>query len=108
MKLQDIFNAGRRWLAATPERALDAAYRAAIRIKAIEDDHFEGNIVSASSVEYSASVIKVFRSDVNNYLKSIDARLAEFKISRGLLIFSNPQPNDSSQSLVIYPPPLIH
>ncbi|MGB5713530.1 MAG: proton extrusion protein PcxA, partial [Waterburya sp.] len=102
MKLQDIFNAGRRWLAATPERALDAAYRAAIRIKAIEDDHFEGQIVSASSVEYSQSVIKVFQGDVQNYLKTINARLAEFRISRGLLIFSNTQTNNSSQSIVLY------
>ena len=87
MKLQDIFNLGRRWLSATPERALDAAYRAAIRIKAIEDDHFEGQIVSASSVEYSDSVIKVFKGDVNNYLNTIKARLAEFKISRGTANF---------------------
>jgi hypothetical protein len=102
MKLQDIFNAGRRWLSATPERALDAAYRAAIKIKAIEDDHFSGQIVSAESVEYSDSVIKVFRADVNNYLNTIKTRLAEFKISRGLLIFSDTKPNDSSQTLVKY------
>jgi len=89
MKLQDIFNFSRRWLSATPERALDAAYRAAIRIKAIEDDHFAGQRVSASSVEYSTSVIKVFQGDINNYLKTINARLAEFRISRGLLIFSS-------------------
>ena len=60
-------------------------------------------MVAAGSMEYSASVIKVFQSDVDNYLKNINARLAEFKISRGLLIFSNPQPNNSSQDLVIYP-----
>ncbi len=102
MKLQDIFNVGRRWLAATPERALDAAYRAAIRIKAIEDDHFNGQIVSSGSIEYSESVIKVFMADVSNYLSTINARLAEFKLSRGLLIFSNSQPNDSSQSIVRY------
>ena len=102
MKLQDLFNLGRRWLSATPERALDAAYRAAIRIKAIEDDHFAGQVVSADSVEYSASVIKVFKSDVKSYLNTIDARLAEFKISRGLLIFSSIQPNNSSQSIVRY------
>ncbi len=102
MKLQDIFNASRRWLSSTPERALDAAYRAAIKIKAIEDDHFAGQMVSASSVEYSDSVIKVFRSDVNNYLSTIKARLAEFRISRGLLIFSDTQPNNSSQSIVRY------
>ena len=102
MKLQNILNAGRLWLTATPERALDAAYRAAIRIKAIEDDHFNGQIVSSTSVEYSDSVIKVFMSDVSNYLSTINARLAEFKISRGLLIFSTSQPNDSSRSIVRY------
>ena len=102
MKLQNIFNLGRRWLSATPERALDAAYRAAIRIKAIEDDHFNGQIVSSASVEYSDSVIKVFMSDVSNYLSTINARLAEFKLSRGLLIFSNSQPNDSDRSIVRY------
>ncbi|MEN9566263.1 MAG: hypothetical protein RLZZ69_1459, partial [Cyanobacteriota bacterium] len=102
MKLQDIFNAGRRWLSATPERALDAAYRAAIKIKAIEDDHFAGQIVSIKSVEYSPSVIKVFKGDVKNYLNTINARLTEFKISRGLLIFSSTQANNSSQSIVRY------
>ncbi len=102
MKLQDIFNAGRRWLAATPERALDAAYRAAIRIKAIEDDHFNGQIVSSTSMDYSESVTKVFMSDVSNYLSTINARLAEFKLSRGLLIFSTSQSNEPSQSMVRY------
>ena len=102
MKLQDIFNLGRRWLSATPERALDAAYRAAIKIKAIEDDHFEGQIVSAASVEYSPSVIKVFKGDVKNYLNTINARLTEFKLSRGLLIFSTIPPNDDSQSIIRY------
>ena len=102
MKLQEIFNIGRRWLSATPERALNAAYLAAIKIKAIEDDHFAGQMVSSSSMEYSESVVKVFKGDVKNYLNTINARLTEFKISRGFLIFSNTVPNDSSQSIVRY------
>ena len=102
MKFLNIFNLGRRWLSATPERSLDAAYRAAIKIKAIEDDHFEGRIVSASSMDYSDSVIKVFKNDVKSYLNTIKARLAEFRMSRGLLIFSDTQPDDSSQSIVRY------
>ena len=102
MKFQDVFNAGRRWLSATPQRALDAAYGAAIKIQAIENDHFDGKIVSTASVEYSESVIKVFMSDVSNYLTTIQARLAEFRISRGLLIFADTPPNNSSQSIVRY------
>ncbi len=101
MKLQNVFNSGRRWLSATPERALDLAYRAAVKIKAIEDDYFNGQIVSAASADYSESVIKVFQADVNNYLKTIKMRLTEFKLSRSLLIFSDNQSRDSTQ-LVTY------
>ena len=102
MKFQDVFNAGRRWLSATPQRALDAAYGAAIKIQAIENDHFDGKIVSTASVEYSESVIKVFMADVSNYLTTIQARLAEFRISRGLLIFADTPANNSSQGIVRY------
>jgi hypothetical protein len=102
MKFQDFVNGGRRWLAATPERSLDLAYRAAIKIKAIEDEHFNGQIVSGASAGYSESVIRVFRSDVNNYLSTIKMRLAEFKLSRSLLIFSDTKPNNSSATLTKY------
>ncbi|ELS04465.1 CemA family [Xenococcus sp. PCC 7305] len=97
MNLQDILNGGRKWLSATPERALDAAYRAAIKIKAIEDDHFDGQKVSRINTDYSDSVVKVFRSDVNNYLKTIKVRLTEFNSSRTLLIFSDDKPSRSSE-----------
>ncbi|MGK7895969.1 MAG: proton extrusion protein PcxA, partial [Xenococcus sp. (in: cyanobacteria)] len=96
MNLQNILNGGRRWLSATPERALDAAYRAAVKIKAIEDDHFNGQKVSRANADYSDSVVKVFRNDVNNYLKTIKIRLTEFNSSRTLLIFSDNQPKTSS------------
>ena len=47
-------------------------------------------------------MIKVFRSDVSNYLNTIKARMAEFKLSRSLLIFSNPPPDNSTQALTKY------
>ena len=93
MKFQDIVNSIRAWLSATPERALDVAYRAAVKIKAIEDDHFKGQKVSSEAVNYSPSVIKVFRSDVDNYLNTIKVRLTEFKASRSVLIFSDTESN---------------
>jgi hypothetical protein len=89
MKLPKLVDRARKWLSCTPERALDAAYRAAVKIKAIEDDHFQGQKVAPGVVDYSPSVVKVFRSDVNNYLSTIKVRLTEFKASRALLIFSN-------------------
>ena len=89
MKLQYIANKGRKWLSETPERALDAAYRAAVKIKTIEDNHFQGQKVASETFGYSPSVFKVFRDDVRNYLKTIKIRLVEFKASRSLLIFSD-------------------
>jgi len=97
MNLQDILNGGRKWLSATPERALDAAYRAAVKIKAIEDDHFNGQKVSRANADYSDSVVKVFRNDVNNYLNTIKVRLTEFNSSRALLIFADDKPSDYSE-----------
>ncbi len=49
MKFQDIVNSISSWLSATPERALDVAYHAAVKIKAIEDDHFKGQKVSTEA-----------------------------------------------------------
>ena len=89
MKLKNIANQGRKWLFSTSERALDAAYRAAVKIKAIEDNYFQGQKVSPETANYSASVVRVFRNDVNNYLNTIKIRLAEFKTSRALFVFSN-------------------
>ncbi|AFZ35441.1 envelope membrane protein [Stanieria cyanosphaera PCC 7437] len=99
MKLQNIISGGRNWLSATPERALDQAYRAAIKIKAIEDDHFNGQPVLTQTMGYSDSVYKVFRTDVDNYLKTIKFRLTEFKLSRSFLIFSDTQPNNNQVAI---------
>lgn len=95
MKLQSLVTQSRKWLSRTPERALDAAYRAAVKIKAIEDDHFQGQKVSQEKFNYSPSVVKVFRTDVNNYLNTIKVRLAEFKASRALLIFADDASNNA-------------
>lgn len=54
-------------------------------IKAIEDEHFNGKKISASSGEYSDSVISYFEADLKKYLKTAKIRLAEFKGSRSVL-----------------------
>lgn len=84
MIFQSIFRAANQWFLGTPERALDQAYRAALMIKAIEDEHFNGKKISASSGEYSDSVISYFEADLKKYLKTAKIRLAEFKSSRSV------------------------
>jgi hypothetical protein len=83
--LQSSLRKGRQWLSATPERSLDEAYQAALNIKAIEDEHFGGNKISARSTDYSDNVVDFWVSELNKYLNKIKIRLAEFKTSRSLV-----------------------
>ena len=101
MKFPNIFRSSKKWLSATPKRSLDSAYRAALKIKAIEDDHFKGEKVTTGAMDYSQSVLSVFRADVNNYLQTIKVRLMEFNASRALLIFSDTVAN-LSQTEIVY------
>lgn len=71
-----------RWLLETPERALEQAYDAALTIRAIEDEYFEGNRITASSDKYSRNVCSYLQSELKKYLKIAEIRLTEFKASR--------------------------
>ncbi len=75
-----ILNAN-QWFRETPERALDMAYDAALKIKAIEEEHFAGQKISTESVNYSNSAKCYLNSELNRYLKIIQTRLAEFNTS---------------------------
>ncbi|MGH2413918.1 MAG: proton extrusion protein PcxA, partial [Microcystaceae cyanobacterium] len=86
MKLNTLLQTATQWFSKTPERALDRAYRAAFKIKEIEDKHFQGQKVSATSANYGESVIAYFQTEVRNNLQTIAMGLAEFKASR---LFTN-------------------
>jgi len=75
-----VLNAN-QWFQETPERALDMAYDAALKIKSIEEKHFEGQKISTTSVHYSNSAKSYFNSELKRYLKIIQIRLAEFNTS---------------------------
>ncbi|MFB2645255.1 proton extrusion protein PcxA [Raphidiopsis sp. BLCC-F218] len=71
-----------RWYLLTPERALEEAYKSALKIQDIERQHFNGNKISRNADLYSSSVIDYFQSDLNKLLKNVRMRLTEFKASR--------------------------
>jgi hypothetical protein len=96
MSLKSLFRAANQWFFNTPERALDEAYRAALMIQAIEDEHFDGKKISASSGDYSESVLSYFEADLKKYLKTIKLRLAEFKSSRSVFLNSEQKKLDIS------------
>lgn len=91
MNLTSILRAANQWFSDTPERALDQAYKAALVIKAIEDEHFNGKKISADTSDHSDSVISYFEADLKKYLNIVKVRLAEFKLTRSVLSNSDPR-----------------
>ncbi len=78
-----------QWYLQTQQRSLDEAYNAALQIKALEDEHFNGKKIDINSVAYSSSVIDYFESDLKKLLRIVRMRLTEFKATRYLLSESN-------------------
>ncbi|MDX2099087.1 MAG: proton extrusion protein PcxA [Leptolyngbyaceae cyanobacterium bins.59] len=70
-----------QWLSGTADRALDQAYDAALSIKAIEDEHFNGQKISVSANLYTANVQARFEVRLKRCLTTTYVRLAEFKTS---------------------------
>ncbi len=73
------------WFLKTPERSLDEAYKAALKIKQLEDEHFNGQKVAIESGNYGTNTFKYFQEDLNKLLGTVKGRLAEFRVSRSLL-----------------------
>jgi len=78
-----------RWLIQTPDRALDQAYDAALMIKAIEDQHFNGEKITARSRYHSDTVLTYFQGELRKYLKLAELRLTEFRASRAIVDSTN-------------------
>ncbi|HEY9823052.1 MAG TPA: proton extrusion protein PcxA [Candidatus Sericytochromatia bacterium] len=91
MNFNNLLRAANQWFLNTPERALDQAYKAALMIKAIEDEHFNGNKISVETSGQSSSVVAFFEADLNKYLQTVRVRLAEFKSSRSVFSGSEPK-----------------
>ncbi len=70
-----------KWYLRTPQRSLDEAYAAALHIKQIEDEYFNGNKINIDLTTYS-SVTKFFESNLRKQLKIVRMRLTEFNSSR--------------------------
>ena len=75
-----------QWFRDTPKRALDQAYDAALKIRALENEHFHGDrIPSESHAEYSDRALGYFDSELKKNLKIIETRLMVFNASRSVL-----------------------
>jgi hypothetical protein len=87
-QLVDTFRQANQWLSKTPERALDEAYQAALKIKAIEDEYFEGKRIAIETKDYGDNTMAFFLTDLKKYLQIAKVRLTEFKASRSVINLS--------------------
>lgn len=88
-KVYSYLRTVQQWYLDTPERSLDEAYKAALLIKAIEDEHFNGQKIAQGSANYGGSVMAFFNSELKKHLKNIRMRLVEFNASRAIFDSSN-------------------
>ncbi|NDJ21803.1 proton extrusion protein PcxA [Nostoc sp. B(2019)] len=75
----------------TSDRSLEQAYQAVLKIKDIENEHFNGSKVSAESTIHTASVTSCLQSDLNKKLNIAKLRVLEFKTST--FVFGDLSPN---------------
>lgn len=80
-----------QWYLQTPERSLDQAYQAALLIKAMEDEYFNGKKIAPESANYGYSSMAYFESELKKYLKTARMRLVEFNLSRSFVNEANNQ-----------------
>ena len=97
--IQGLVRSVKDWYFDTPERALEQAYNAALQIKAIEDEYFEGNKISVHQTDYGDSVKAYFQSELKQNLTIAANRLREFKASSSFLNLITSQKNAKSQNL---------
>jgi hypothetical protein len=88
-KIYSFLLGAQRWYLQTSERSLDEAYKAALLIKAIEDEHFNGKKIAPETANYGDSAMLYFQAELKNLLKTVRMRLTEFKASRSWLSSSN-------------------
>ncbi|MGL5806846.1 MAG: hypothetical protein ACRC11_15635, partial [Xenococcaceae cyanobacterium] len=84
-----------QWLFDSPQRALERAFAAALKISEIEQSYFQGQKVSRTATVYSNNTYAYFRGEVNRNLLAIRLGLAEFKTSRFFLSLSESASNQN-------------
>jgi hypothetical protein len=84
-----LFSQFRQWFSKTPDRALDQAYEAALKIRQIEDNHFNGNPICERNGDYSRSAYRLLQKDLKRYLTLTRRRMAEFRASSSVLQISS-------------------
>lgn len=100
-----IFRYTKRSLSRSAENSLEAAYQAALKIKNIEVEHFQGKKIIIQNGTHSERVFSYFQGELNSNLKIIELKLSQFKTSNYFVnLFTNNKPNspyDNNSSITL-------
>ncbi len=82
MQLRAFFRNAGQWLFKSPDQSLDQAYEAALAIKKLEDDYFDGNPITQENSEYGDSAYRYIQGEVERNIVVIRQRMEAFEASR--------------------------
>jgi hypothetical protein len=87
--LRDYFTNFQQLFLDSPEKTLNKAYKAALTIKSIEDEYFEGHKISVESGNYSNSVMLLLQAELEKNINIAKKKLAQLKASQSSISISN-------------------
>ncbi|MDZ8184001.1 MAG: proton extrusion protein PcxA [Nostoc sp. ChiSLP02] len=87
--IQEYFQNIQQIFLGSPEKCLNQAYRAALTIKSIEDEYFDGHKISAESAQYSNSVMLLLQAELDKNINIAKKKLAQLKASQSFISISN-------------------
>ncbi|MBF2097657.1 MAG: hypothetical protein IGQ88_04690 [Gloeomargaritaceae cyanobacterium C42_A2020_066] len=82
--MQGLSPSPNRWFRQTPLRALLAAYEAAQRIQQLEQEFFQGEVITQPS-PHGANVQRYLEAELQKNLRLIQVRLREFRLSSWIM-----------------------
>jgi len=87
--INEYLGSANKWFLKTPREALYQAYKAALTIKLIEDEYFDGNKISAAQPIHSDNVMSYLQANLEKNLLVIKLKLVEFKVTDSVVGISN-------------------
>ncbi|MEM9804804.1 MAG: proton extrusion protein PcxA [Cyanobacteria bacterium P01_D01_bin.56] len=85
MQLRAFFRNAGQWLFKSPDQSLEQAYEAALVIKKIEDDYFQGKPITQGSGQYGDSAYRYIQSEVKRNIALIKQHMATFEATQSSL-----------------------
>ena len=82
MQLRSLFRNAGQWLFKSPDQSLEQAYEAALTIKKIEDDYFDGQPIAQENSDYGDIAYRYIKGEVERNIIVIKERMIAFESNR--------------------------